>query len=80
MSRSFFAKGWPQYELDGIVSRAVSGQRTLLPIWHEITKDEVMAQSPSLVDKIARSTAQFTIDEIAREIAEVIHPDTETKA
>ncbi len=80
MSRSFFAKGWPQYELDGIVSRAVSGQQTLLPIWHEITKDEVMAQSPSLVDKIARSTAQFTIDEIAREIAEVIHPDTETEA
>lgn len=71
LSRSFFAKGWPQYELDGIVSRSVSGEQTLLPIWHEITKDEVMAQSPSLVDKIARSATQFTIDEIAA----VIRPD-----
>lgn len=75
MSRSFFAKGWPQYELDGIVSRSVSGQQTLLPIWHEITKDEVMAQSPSLVDKIARSTSQYTIGEIAQEIADLIHPN-----
>ncbi len=75
LSRSFFAKGWPQYELDGIVSRSVSGAQTLLPIWHEITKDEVMAQSPSLVDKIARNTATSTVDEIADEIALVVRPD-----
>jgi Domain of unknown function (DUF1883)/TIR domain len=75
LSRSFFAKGWPQYELDGIISRSVSGEQTLLPIWHEITKDDVMVQSPSLVDKIARNTAQFTIEEIADEIAEVVRPD-----
>lgn len=75
LSRSFFAKGWPQYELDGIVSRSVSGEQTLLPIWHEITKDEVMAQSPSLVDKIARNTALSTIEEIADEIAAVVRPD-----
>ena len=73
-SRSFFARGWPQYELDGIVTRSVSGEQTILPIWHEITKDEVMAQTPSLVDKIARSTAQFTIAEIAAEIAAVVRP------
>ncbi len=70
-SHSFFAKGWPQYELDGIVSRSVSGEQTLLPLWHEITKDEVQRHSPSLVDKIARSTSLFTIAEIAEEIASV---------
>jgi TIR domain len=71
-SRSFFAKGWPQYELDGIVARSVSGEQKLLPIWHEITKAEVMAQSPSLADKIARNTALLTIEEIADEVAEVV--------
>ena len=71
-SKSFFAKGWPQYELDGLVTRSVSGQQTILPIWHEITKDEVMAQTPSLADKIARSTAAYTVVEIASEIAEVV--------
>lgn len=71
-SESFFAKGWPQYELDGIVTRSVSGQQQLLPIWHNITKDQLMACAPSLVDKIARNTAQFTIAEIAAEIADVV--------
>ncbi len=74
LSKPFFRKGWPQYELDGLVTRYVSGEQNLLPIWHEITRDEVMAQSPSLADKIARSTAQYTIGEIAREIAEVVNP------
>jgi len=75
LSRNFFAKGWPKYELDGLITRQVSGEQTLLPIWHEITKDEVMKQSPSLADKIARSTVQSTIEEIAQEIAEVVRPD-----
>jgi hypothetical protein len=74
-SRTFFSKGWPQYELDGLVTLHVSGEQNLLPIWHEISKDEVVAQTPSLADKIARSTAQYTIEEIANEIASVVRPD-----
>ncbi|WP_245765469.1 toll/interleukin-1 receptor domain-containing protein [Nonomuraea jiangxiensis] len=76
LSNSFFRKGWPQYELDGLITRYVSGEQNLLPIWHNITKDEVMAQSPSLADKIARNTAQYTIEEIAKEIADVVRPPT----
>lgn len=72
LSRSFFGKGWPNYELDGLVTRAVSGEQIILPIWHEITKQELIAYSPSLADKVARSTATHTIKEIATEIIEVI--------
>jgi hypothetical protein len=71
-SASFFAKGWTQYELDGIVTKSVAGEQNLLPIWHNVTKDEVMAHSPSLADKVARSTATSTIAEIAGEIASVV--------
>ncbi len=74
-SEAFFAKGWPQYELDGIVTRSVAGDQNLLPIWHKVTKDEVRAQSPSLADKVARSTSEFSIDEIADEIARRVRPD-----
>ena len=72
LSNSFFAKGWPAYELDGLVSRAVDGSQVLLPIWHEISKDEVMRQSPSLADKVALRTSDYSIDEIADELAAVI--------
>jgi hypothetical protein len=72
-SKSFFAKGWTNYELDGLVTRAVSGEQVLLPIWHNVTKQEVINYSPSLADKVARSTATHTVEEIAAEIADVIH-------
>jgi hypothetical protein len=72
LSHSFFAKNWPQYELDGLVTREMTGEQIILPLWHRITKSEVIAQSPSLADKLARNTSGFTVEEIAREITDVI--------
>lgn len=72
LSPSFIAKGWTNYELDGIVTRTVSGEQILLPIWHNITKQQVIDFSPSLADKVARSTATHTVDDIASEIAELL--------
>lgn len=72
LSRDFIKKGWTNYELDGIISKAVSGEQIMLPIWHEITKQEIIAYSPSLADKVARNTSSYTIDEIANEIAALI--------
>lgn len=74
LSPSFFTKGWSQYELDGLVTMAVSGRQVLLPLWHNISKDEVMGRSPSLADKVALRTADYTIEEIAAEIASVVNP------
>ena len=72
ISRSFIKKGWTNYELDGLMTKAISGQQVLLPIWHDITKQEVIDYSPSLADKVARNTSQETVEEIASEIAEMI--------
>ena len=72
LSKSFIKKGWANYELDGIITKSVSGQQVVLPIWHDITKQEVIDYSPSLADKLARNTAINTIEEIAEEINEVI--------
>jgi TIR domain-containing protein len=75
LSPAFFAKGWPQYELDGLVTMAISGKQVLLPLWHGVSKDEVVSQSPSLADKVALRTADYTIDEIAEEITPVVQAD-----
>jgi hypothetical protein len=81
VSRSFFAKNWPQYELDGLVTREMHGsEQIILPLWHDITKDEVVRASPSLADKVALRTADLTIDEIAAEIARVVQPNDDAKA
>jgi hypothetical protein len=72
LSHAFFAKSWPQYELDGLVTMAVSGKQVILPLWHEISKDEVIRQSPSLADKVALRTSDYSITEIADELAAVV--------
>lgn len=72
LSKAFFNKGWPNYELDGLVTKAVSGDQVLLPVWHKITKDEVVSYSASLADKVARNTSTQTVEEIADEILEVV--------
>jgi hypothetical protein len=73
LSPSFISKGWTNYELDGIVTRTVSGEQILLPIWHNITKQQVVEFSPSLADKVARSTATHTVEEIAQEINDLLN-------
>lgn len=72
VSRAFFAKNWPQYELDGLVALEMAGRQRILPVWHKVTKDEVLGYSPSLADKVALNTSIHTADEIAAEIADVI--------
>jgi hypothetical protein len=74
LSETFFAKGWPQYELDGLVTMSVSGKQVLLPLWHGVTRDDVANRSPSLADKVAIRTDEFTIEEIADEVTSVVRP------
>jgi hypothetical protein len=75
LSKAFFEKGWPNYELDGLVTGEVSGGTPLiLPIWHGVTQADVLGYSPSLAGKLARSSASVTIDALADEIAEVVSP------
>jgi len=73
LSHHFFRKNWSQYELDGLVTREMTGEQIILPIWHNISKQEVISYSPSLADKLARSTATHTVEEIATEIVELIN-------
>lgn len=73
LSSSFFGKGWTNHELDGLVTRTVAGEQSLLPIWHGLTVGDVRAHSPSLADKVAMSTNDYTIDDIAEQIAEVVN-------
>jgi hypothetical protein len=74
LSESFFKKGWSNYELDGLVTREVAqgGTQLILPLWHRVTKEEVIEYSPSLADKLALRTSDSTVEEIAAEIASVI--------
>ena len=53
LSKDFFSKNWPQYELDGLTAREIDGRKVILPIWYGISKKDVLRYSPPLADKIA---------------------------
>lgn len=72
ISKNFLCKNWPQYELDGITTRSVGGSQRLLPIWHEISYNEVEAYSPTLADRVAGNTSKSTIADIAGEIVGIV--------
>jgi hypothetical protein len=75
LSKFFFQKEWPQKELDGLFARESDGEKVILPIWHEISKNEVLRFSPIIADLVALNTSIFTIDEIAAKIADRVLSD-----
>lgn len=72
ISPSFIKKNWTEYELNGMVSKEMNGHKVILPIWHKITKDEVIKFSPTLADKVALNTSINTIEEIVKSLKEIL--------
>ena len=75
LSPNFFAKNWPQYELDGLVTREMNrGSKVILPLWHRVSKDDVRQYSLPLADKVALSTASYGLKELVEQLAKVLRP------
>lgn len=77
ISPSFVKKNWPEYELNGMVAREMNGHKVILPIWHKISKDEVLQFSPTLADKLALNTSIHTIDDIVEQLTSVASKNTD---
>jgi hypothetical protein len=58
LSAAFFAKEWPQRELDGLVAKEVDGRRVILPVWHNVTVKDVRKYSPPLADRVATNSRE----------------------
>jgi len=76
LSPSFFAKEWPQKELDGLVAREVSGEKVILPVWHNVNADQVREYSLTLADRVAVSS-DHGLEYVVEELLRVIKPTSE---
>lgn len=73
VSPDFFRKQWTQAELDALFGKKLEARRdVLLPVWHRVSKDEVMRQSPFLGGILALNSSLQTVEEIAQSIADVV--------
>jgi len=74
ISEAFLSKNWPDYELRSLISKEIDSGKTILPIWHAISKERLLEHSPFLVDKIALDS-KIGIDELVIKIIDVVRPD-----
>ena len=78
LSPHFFAEQWPQWELDGLVALQNAGPRQLiLPVWHNVSRDDVLDFSPPLADIVAVSSA-LGVEEVVRQLLGIIKPEGST--
>ena len=61
LSKPFISKFWTNFELDGLIER-------VLPVWHEIGREEIANQFPALAGIAALNTSEYDILDIARQI------------
>jgi pimeloyl-ACP methyl ester carboxylesterase len=56
LSQAFFAKHWTRKELQGLVALETDGRHKIWPIWHKVSREDVVKFSPTLADVIAGRT------------------------
>lgn len=75
LSHSFFAKPWPQTELDGLAARENSGGgKVILPVWHGLDHADVLGYSVTLADKVGIPTSRG-MSAVADEIVRVLRDE-----
>lgn len=75
ISRAFLRKPWPEYELRGLVAREIGKEKVILPIWYGVSRDDVLAFSAPLADKMAILAVDRNVTDLARQLLEVVRPD-----
>lgn len=76
-SKSFFNKVWTDHEIVSLQTKEmILNQNIIIPIWFNVTKEEVARYSLSLSDKYAIVVKNNnTIDSLATEIIKIVRPD-----
>jgi len=78
LSPNFFEKEWAQKELAALAAREVSGQKVILPVWHNITAGQIREYSLTLADRVAVLSdrgLEHVVEELLRVIRRIYEPE-----
>jgi hypothetical protein len=71
LSKHFFAKQWPQRELDGLLAKEIDS-KVILPVWHGVDSEDVRKFSPMLAGRYA-AISKDGANVVAEKIRDAIH-------
>ena len=75
LSKAFLSKRWPEYEYRSLMTREIEGERVILPLWYDVTKEEVKNFSLYLTDIMALTVSKTNFGKIVPAILKVVRPD-----
>ncbi|MDH2426931.1 toll/interleukin-1 receptor domain-containing protein [Sphaerisporangium sp. TRM90804] len=75
ISPDFIRKPWPEYEFRSLITLEVGHRKRILPIWHNVTQEDVTKYSPHLADKVALIATGKPTLHVAIEIMRAATPD-----
>ncbi|WP_165950359.1 toll/interleukin-1 receptor domain-containing protein [Actinomadura sp. GC306] len=75
LSRNFLSKRWPEYEYRSLVALETGKQKRIIPIWRDVTRDDLLTYSPYLADKLAVLSEGKELLGIALEVMRIAAPD-----
>ena len=67
-SKAFLSKKkkWTKHELDGLFAKEIDGKKVILPIWHNISREELLQYSPAFADRLAKNSQFDSIEDIVK--------------
>jgi TIR domain len=70
-SKAFLGKKkWTEYEVSALFGKETAHQKRILPIWHEVSYEDVLAYSPALAQRRALSSTDDPNESIVRTMLE----------
>lgn len=78
-SKHFFAKKWPQAELDGLFALETTERKVILPIWRDVSEEDVKAFSPILAGRLGGSTSHG-MDVVVESISQAVDAAKRTES
>lgn len=75
-SKAFLAKKkWTEYELNALFARENAGKKVVLPIWHGVTRDDLLLYSPAFADRLAKISSSDDYDDIVSTLKQMLGKD-----
>ena len=75
LSKTFLSKKWTDYEYRSLMTREIDGERVILPLWYDVTKEDIKSFSLYLADIMALPISRANFGKLVPAILKVVRPD-----
>lgn len=73
LSRAFLGKKkWTEYELNSLFALERPGRKIILPIWHGITRDDLLQYSAGFADRLAKISSKDSYEDIVESLLNLV--------